>query len=161
MLLWRLLGFGLGTSLALVTYGIWRREKDPQHWKRRGLFVTATLLAVLVLHGTWHAARAGRAAAQQQASARSRGAHAFQNLGCVSCHSLGGGVVVGPDLRTAAAKYDHDTLVQWIESPESIYQARHRRPLNPGFSEMPDLGVPDSEAEAIAEYLAGAGEKRP
>ncbi len=157
----RLLGFGLGVSLVLVIYGIWRREKDPRHWMRRGLLASATLLAVLVLHGTWHAAQAARAAAEQRASARRRGAHAFQELGCASCHSLGGGVVVGPDLRSASAKYDHDTLVQWIESPESIYRARHRRPLNPGFSEMPDLGVPDREAEAIAEYLAGAGDKRP
>ncbi len=161
MLLLRLLVFGLGLSLALITYRVWRREKDPQHWMRRGALVTAALLAVLILHGTWHAAQAGRAAARQRAWARRRGAHDFQELGCASCHSLGGGVVVGPDLRTATAKYDHDTLVQWIESPESIYQARHRRPLNPGFSEMPDLGVPGSEAEAIADYLADPGDKRP
>ena len=159
--LWQLAGFGLGVSSALVTYRIWRRQNSPAHWVGRGIAVSAALLAVLTMHAAWHGAASARAAERQRASVRSRGAHAFQELGCANCHSLGGGVVVGPDLRTAAGKYDHDLLVQWIESPESVYSARHQRPLNPGFSEMPDLGVQGNDAEAIAEYLAAAGERHP
>lgn len=157
----RLLAFGLGVSLALVTYRIWRRQNSPRHWMRRAVLGSLALLLILVIHSTWHVVQMNRAAARQRASARDRGAHAFADLGCANCHSLGGGVVVGPDLRTASAKYDHDTLVQWIESPESIYSARHQHPLNPGFPEMPNLGVAGSDAEAIAEYLAAAGAQHP
>ncbi len=155
----RLLAFGLGVSVALVTYRIWRRQTTAEHWMRRALFVSAALLAVLAAHGAWHTARVEAAAARQRASVRHRGADAFHQLGCGDCHSLGGGVVVGPDLRAAAGKYDRDTLVQWIEDPESIYSRRQHRPLNPGFSEMPNLGVTAGDAEAIAEYL-GAGDKQ-
>lgn len=151
----RLLAFGLCVSIALVTYRVWRRQKSREHWIRRAVFVSSILLAVLVLHEAWHAVQSERVTARQRASARVLGAHAFQDRGCSNCHSVGGGVVVGPDLGTVSSKYDHATLVQWIESPESIYRARRKQPLNDGFPEMPNLGVEPLEAEAIAEYLAG------
>jgi len=154
MWLARLLAFGVCVSIALVTYRVWRRQRSPEHWIRRGVVVTAVLLAAWVLHGAWHAVQAERANAALRAAARDRGAQAFQERGCSNCHSVGGGVVVGPDLRSAPAKYDHETLVHFIESPESVYSARHQHPLNEGFSEMPSVGVEAPEAEAIAEYLA-------
>lgn len=154
MWLVRLLAFGLCVSIALVTYRVWRRQRSPEHWARRALVVSAMLMAALVLHDAWHAVQAERAGAALRAAARNRGAQAFQERGCSNCHSVGSGVVVGPDLRSAPAKYDHDTLVHFIENPESVYEARHKHPLNEGFSEMPSLGVEPPEAEAIAEYLA-------
>jgi cytochrome c1 len=85
-----------------------------------------------------------------------RGRAAIQAYGCGSCHMIPGvrGAVglVGPPLlawsrRTVIAGELPNTpenLVDWIMRPQSI---------EPGTA-MPDLGVSDADARAIAAYLA-------
>lgn len=83
----------------------------------------------------------------------------FAKRDCIACHSVGRGVIVGPDLQGAASKYDHATLVRWIADPEAIYAERGRKPINPEFPEMPTVDISHAEAEAIAAYLFAAGGK--
>ncbi len=154
-LLFSLLAFAGFVSAALVTYRIWRQQKLRDRWLLRGLVATTTLIAVFLFHGMLRQMmpQSPKAGSTGRQSASTAGRDAMNKLGCGDCHSVGGGVVVGPDLRPAATKYDHETLVQWIENPNTIYAARHRRPLNDGFSEMPHLDVTEEQAEAIAAYL--------
>lgn len=93
------------------------------------------------------------------APANERGERAMNELGCNACHSIGGERVIGPDLKDAASKYDHATLVKWISNPEAIYRARGKKPLNKGYSEMPSLGVNEQDADAIATYLLSVSGK--
>lgn len=88
-----------------------------------------------------------------------QGERALGELGCLGCHSVGGGDMVGPDLRLAGERLDRDTLAAFIADPEAVYKARGRRPLNQGFSEMPALGVDPQQADAIAAYLRHVGGK--
>lgn len=154
-LLFSLLAFASFVSAGLVTYRIWRQQKLRDRWLLRGSVATTVLIAVFLFHGMLRQimppTAAPRAAGRRSASMAGR--EAMDKLGCGDCHSIGKGVLVGPDLRLAAAKYDHYTLVQWIEDPQSIYAARHRHPLNDGFPEMPGLQITAEEAEAIATYL--------
>lgn len=77
----------------------------------------------------------------------------FEQGECATCHSLGGGTIIGPDLIDAATKYDRTTLMKWIQNPEALYQELDRRPINPDFPEMPTLEIRDQDAHTIAEYL--------
>lgn len=79
--------------------------------------------------------------------------------GCLACHSVGGGRVVGPDLNGAAAKYDRQTLLLWVHDTPSLYRNAGRKPLNPGYPGMPNLAVGNQDAEAIAAYLLSLGGK--
>lgn len=154
-LLFSIVAFAAFVSASLVTYRLWRQQKRPDHGLRRAFVAASFLISVFLFHGMLRElmprpipARAGG----RPASAR--GPDVMAKLGCGDCHSVGGGVVVGPDLGQAAAKYDHQTLVKWIEDPQAIYAARHKHPLNRGFPEMPNLEVKTEDAEAIADYLA-------
>ncbi len=159
-LLLRFLAFATFVSLALVTYRVWRQQKNPEHLLVRAFAVASFVIAVFLFHQVLRDARPTAAHAQAHIGA-AQGCDIMEKLGCGSCHSVGGGVIVGPDLKLAASKYDHDTLLQFIENPDNIYTARHKHPLNEGFSEMPDLGVGEPEAEAIADYLASVAAQQP
>ncbi len=74
--------------------------------------------------------------------------------GCLACHSIGKGTVVGPDLNGVGSRYDRAMLERWTEDPAAIYREHGRRPMNPGYPEMPSLHTPPNDAEQISEYLA-------
>ena len=78
-----------------------------------------------------------------------RGAAAFHSYGCAHCHGSTG----APKLTNVTAKYDEETLRQFIRDPESVYKARGRRPFNKGFVPMVRLGVTEGDARAIVAYL--------
>ena len=67
--------------------------------------------------------------------------------------------MVGPDLAGVGARYDRISLVQWIQDPQALYKTRGRKPINAGFAEMPATGLSETDAQAIADYLIGAGGK--
>jgi mono/diheme cytochrome c family protein len=82
------------------------------------------------------------------------GAKLFADRGCGGCHSVGGGPVIGPDLATAAMRYDRATLVKWMTDASAVYATRGGHPpVNPGFPEMPSLGIDERDAGQIADYL--------
>ena len=43
----------------------------------------------------------------------------FRN-NCISCHTIGGGRLTGPDLRNVTQRKDRDWLVQFLQSPQSM-----------------------------------------
>jgi cytochrome c551/c552 len=83
-----------------------------------------------------------------------QGEKLISKLGCIACHSVGGGPEIGPDLAGAAAKYDQRTLELWPQDAEQVYRERGRKPMNPGYPSMPVLQVGQENGQAIASYLA-------
>lgn len=88
------------------------------------------------------------------APALTRGRAMFETLGCHGCHPAEGFKTlpkVGPDLTRIAAKAEPNWLIQWIQNPKSYLP--HTR--------MPNFGLSEAEAKAIAAYLVKASEPGP
>jgi len=96
-----------------------------------------------------------RATAAQPSGDAQRGAQLFQQGACVGCHTIRGtnaAGTVGPDLthfgsrRTVAAGMldsNPQNLNRWIQDPQGVKTG----------AKMPNLGLSDADAEALAAYL--------
>ncbi len=85
-----------------------------------------------------------------------QGKELFEKNGCNGCHGLAG---VAPDLHGAAARWDHATLVRWLQDTDSIYRERKRKPLNEAFGAMPSMNASPDDANAMAAYVLSLGGK--
>ncbi|MBI4297141.1 MAG: cytochrome c [Chloroflexi bacterium] len=126
---------------------------------QRGLIGGLGLLLVVAL---W-AIAATSAGAQTEDDERVRqGEGIFQQI-CATCHTIGGGVRVGPDLRGVTERREESWLKVHIQSP-SIQRAQND-PIALANVEkfgmpMPDLGLTEQQVEAVIAYL-GTGETAP
>ncbi|MCE9521365.1 MAG: SCO family protein [Alphaproteobacteria bacterium] len=87
---------------------------------------------------------------------QSSGEYLFRTR-CVSCHSIGGGDRLGPDLAGVAQARPRDWLARWLKEPDKMIaendpvalalKARYRN------LPMPNLGLNDIDAAALIEYL--------
>lgn len=125
--------------------------------RRRVAFPLLTWsVVVLVAAGTAIAAcEAFEAEPEADIALAERGEEAIVEYGCLSCHAVSGlpgpQGDVGPPLdgiaerRAIAGQLPNTTenLAAWIESPQEI---------DPG-NVMPDVGVTEEDARAIAEFL--------
>ena len=76
---------------------------------------------------------------------------------CTSCHSVGKGDRVGPDLKGVTERRPRPWLQQMIRQPSSLLDGdAEARALLARFNNvrMPDLGLTDEQAAAIVELLA-------
>ncbi|MDZ7845203.1 MAG: cytochrome c [Anaerolineales bacterium] len=76
---------------------------------------------------------------------------------CQSCHTLGGGDTVGPDLAGVTSRRDREWLISFIVSPEEMIQEGDptANQLLEIFNNliMPDMGLSELEAEAVLAYI--------
>jgi len=77
------------------------------------------------------------------------GRKAYRKYGCAQCHEAGS----APDLSKVKSKYDKAYITRFVENSEVIYREKGRRPINEGFTPMPELHVTDKEAKQIAAFL--------
>jgi mono/diheme cytochrome c family protein len=76
---------------------------------------------------------------------------------CLSCHTIGGGDLVGPDLLGIVAQRDRDWLTRWIADPDQMLAERD--PIATSLLEdyngvpMPDMGLSEGEVAAVIAYL--------
>jgi nitric oxide reductase subunit C len=146
--------FGMTAEEArgLVSFLGWIDSIDTNGWPPKPLFpVTTTLPPGPLPQGTTSPLVSG--------ALLRKGESLFQSKGCSTCHTLGLGPRVGPDLIDVARRYSQERLTSWIESPDAIYKELGTRPINKGFPPMPDLGLSKEEAQAISAYLSEAGGK--
>ncbi len=76
---------------------------------------------------------------------------------CAACHTVGGGKLVGPDLKGIPSKRDEDWLAQWIKSSQSLIasgdslavQVFHENNNIP----MPDQNLSNAEIKAVIGYI--------
>ncbi len=89
-----------------------------------------------------------KAAAEQK-----EGERIFKAKGCVACHTVGKGRLVGPDLKGVSKKYSRDFMEKWLKNPDIIYAEGKRKPLNEGFPPMPPQNLTHEEIEHLIHYL--------
>lgn len=56
-------------------------------------------------------------------SAHAQDAAAYFKQNCVSCHTIGGGRLTGPDLKDVTARRDHAWLLRYIPDPKAMIDA--------------------------------------
>ncbi len=88
------------------------------------------------------------------------GQQLFQQKGCVACHTIGKGVLVGPDLKGVTAKEPRAWLEQWISAPDAMVAKKDPTAVSLLLQfhnmQMPNLGLSSSNVDAIIDYLAAA-----
>ncbi len=76
---------------------------------------------------------------------------------CLSCHTIGKGDRIGPDLAGVSARRDHDWLVTFISEPEKMRRAQDKTlaELTAKFkgTNMPNLGLSTSDAAELIAYI--------
>lgn len=116
------------------------------------LIVTGLLLFLLV--GTVSLAQA--APPSQDAS---KGEGIFKAK-CAACHTVGGGKLVGPDLKGVMTRRDTAWLSGWIKAPDKVLASGDSIAVKL-FAEynnipMPNLGLSDAEVTDLLSYLKSA-----
>jgi mono/diheme cytochrome c family protein len=76
---------------------------------------------------------------------------------CKSCHTIGGGQTVGPDIKGVTERRDWDWLVRFIVSPSELFEqgdplAKQLVEEYNGFL-MPNLGLSAEEAETVLVHI--------
>lgn len=84
---------------------------------------------------------------------------------CTACHTVGGGVRIGPDLAGVTEREPEDWLVRFITEPDKLIAAKDptAMALVKQFNQiqMPNLAVTQDEAHAILDYLRSAAATAP
>ncbi len=84
---------------------------------------------------------------------------------CASCHTIGGGDLVGPDLKGVTDRRDREWLEHWLSKPDEMLA--HKDPIATEMLAqyqnipMPNQGLTDAEVEALLFYLEESGEAQP
>ena len=81
------------------------------------------------------------------------GRRLFKERGCQTCHTIGGGVLVGPDLRGVTRRYSYAYLQRWLHNPTIIYRERGGGPVNRGFPRMGRIYLSDDEIRDLLAFL--------
>jgi len=117
-------------------------------------------LAVPVAQKTAQSAVSPSQSAAQGSSVSGEGQALFQQY-CIACHSIGGGIVVGPDLEGVTARRDEAWLTRWIAEPDKMLADGDpiASELLQEFNNIPmtNLGLSTADVEALLIYLANPG----
>lgn len=71
----------------------------------------------------WASALAVALALATPGAARAQDATAYFKQNCVSCHTIGGGRLTGPDLKDVTARRDHAWLLRYMPNPKALIDA--------------------------------------
>src|SRR5579863_3201202 len=113
-----------------------------------------SIVALATIAGIWAALPTVANAAEADAAA---GQKLFQEKGCVACHTVGKGNLVGPDLKGVTARRPREWLEQWIAAPDAMIAKKD--PVAVGLLHefhdvpMPNLELSSSDVTAILAYL--------
>ncbi len=84
-----------------------------------------------------------------------RGEELFTRKGCVACHKIGEGRLVGPDLMGVTERRSQGWIFAMITAPDSMLRSdpTAKDLFAEYFTPMPDQKVGPDEARALYEYL--------
>lgn len=92
-------------------------------------------------------------------AASEEGEKIFQQK-CVACHTIGGGKLVGPDLKGVTSKRDRSWLFRWIKEPDKMLSEGNSLAVEllKEFNNvpMPNMGLSSNDAAAVISYLEKA-----
>ncbi|MEE8446398.1 MAG: cytochrome c [Gemmatimonadota bacterium] len=85
----------------------------------------------------------------------SQGEDLFTRRGCVACHKIGEGRLVGPDLAGVTDRRSFPWIYSMITNPDSMLKSDStaQRLFGEYFTPMPNQKVQPEEARALYEYL--------
>jgi cytochrome c2 len=120
---------------------------------RSGSLITFSALIVAAALG---GARSAQAQAKVDAQAADRGKKIWNSKQCFGCHELGRSQSTGPDLIGVTDRRSSDWLKKWLKDPIAMgSEDSTAMALKKQFgSQMPKLGLSESDAEALINYLA-------
>jgi len=76
---------------------------------------------------------------------------------CAACHTIGGGIRLGPDLAGMEKRHDEAWLIRWIREPDNMVAEKDPTAiaLLQQFNQvpMPNFGLSDAEARAVIDYV--------
>lgn len=89
------------------------------------------------------------------AALASRGEEVFRSRGCVACHQVGGGRLVGPDLQGVTERRSFEWTYHMVMNPDSMLRndSIAEAMLQEYFTPMSDQNVDPEQFLAIYEYL--------
>ncbi len=84
------------------------------------------------------------------------GRSVFRTHGCIYCHTVGGGRLLGPDLKGVGARRDEKWLREWLADPAAMVRANPELAQLPQVYDgivMPNQNLSPAEIDALAGYL--------
>jgi mono/diheme cytochrome c family protein len=101
--------------------------------------------------------------AAQEGTSVSRGKAIFEAR-CASCHTVGGGDLVGPDLARVTARRDAGWLNRFIRQPDVMIREKDPIAIDllAKYSNiaMPNLSIGERDVAALIEYFGASGGKK-
>ncbi len=84
-----------------------------------------------------------------------KGEALFKSKGCVACHTIGKGKLVGPDLKGVTQRRDQEWLTKWLKDPDTMIltDPTAKELLKEFLVPMPNQGLSDEDIKAIMAYL--------
>ncbi len=80
---------------------------------------------------------------------------------CSSCHTIGGGVLKGPDLKDVKKRREEAWLVKFIQSPDRMIKSGDPIAVklynDLGQKEMPDPNLSESEIKELLRFIEAGG----
>lgn len=88
-----------------------------------------------------------------------QGAEAFFKQNCSACHTIGGGKLLGPDLKGVTKARDHERLEKWLLNPQAVIDSGdvHALMLKKEYNGivMPAVpGITPQMAESVLTFIA-------
>ncbi len=83
------------------------------------------------------------------------GKELFQQKGCNGCHKIGGGKLVGPDLKGVTSRREKEWIAKMILRPDLMTKEdpTAKDLFKTYMTQMPNQGVPESELGSLMSYL--------
>lgn len=132
-------------------------------WERTSLFqdVGQVVLVLLNMDPAVRAQKRETAASYANVAARQSLGRQGQSLfikACASCHTIGKGDLVGPDLLGVTSRRDRAWLVQFMRRPDALLAKQDPIAMAlsakyPGVT-MPNLGLSDTDVRDLLAYVA-------
>ena len=85
-----------------------------------------------------------------------QGRYVFENRGCNTCHRVGGGALIGPDLAGVTQRRDDRWLGTWLKDPAAVVAKDPKlQEWTHEFGDiiMPDQNLSDDEIKALIAYM--------
>ncbi len=83
---------------------------------------------------------------------------------CATCHTIGKGRLVGPDLKNVHSKYEESWLLKWVKSSQTLVKQNDEKAVAvfKQFGEIPmpdNLQFSDEDVKSIIAYIKTQSEK--